>query len=620
MNMISELALDLRKIGWRSAGLLAFFIVAVYGMLFMNPVTAYDFSAAKGDALQVFLTYFFMRRIAQGMIAGTFHDFSPLWNWAVGLFFLWLFANLLLVLARRLKLSSWPSHAFVLLWLAAPFFFNRSVYQHAMPAEPIAFCLDALVLLLFERIRSSATQAKAAFMAASVCAFVSISVYQAHANLLLTALLGVCCLSPRRTWRGWFRDMVCVAAILTFGVCLWASVNYGPIVIAKLFGITFPKSGGSHDTVYWFALKMPFARRCAGLFVGLLLNWGYNAFFVAGLRCVLLAALLCGVLVAGGILAAKRKEAVYVVSFALSIFAMPVVQCSAANLRIYYCLSAFIAFSGALLMQCAAGRKGVHQLCSVAVVVAILSLAHETSTLYYYQWKLKSHDALHMGNVANDIWRRFGLAPDKPVAVIGGWKHYPSCWEDMRPNRDLPLLDYPFSSYSNMTDINVPREFYMVAREKVGLVVIMPDAEAYRKAKTLTSAMPAYPQEGYIAERDGLIVVNLGERMERWKRFDFAQYRSPNERLLSKAILEDKWLALKRRIAQPFINLSVQYPWVLSQEDRPPPPGLHCGRAVQNRPAVRGLGVHRIPLSRQDADRERDHADGRDRCEVTRDE
>ena len=145
-TFVDELCGDLRRIGWRSAGIFAFAIVAVYGMLLMNPTTAYDFNAAKGDSLQVFLTYFFMRRFVQGMVASIFHDFSPLWNWAMGLLLLFMFANLLFVLSRRLNLSLWHSMAFVLLWLSAPFFFNRSIYQHAMPAEPMAFCFDAIFL------------------------------------------------------------------------------------------------------------------------------------------------------------------------------------------------------------------------------------------------------------------------------------------------------------------------------------------------------------------------------------------------------------------------------------------------------------------------------------------
>ena len=147
---------DLRGISWRVAAMLAFAVFTVYGMLLANPATAYDFNSAKGDWFQVFLTYFFMRRFAQGAIAALFHDFTPMWNWSAGLGFLFAFSCLLFVLSRRLKLSQWQSLAFVMLWLSAPFFFNRSIYQHAMPAEPVAFCFDALAILLFAEARAKA--------------------------------------------------------------------------------------------------------------------------------------------------------------------------------------------------------------------------------------------------------------------------------------------------------------------------------------------------------------------------------------------------------------------------------------------------------------------------------
>lgn len=569
MNLfLNELMSDLRRIGWKTSGMFAFIIVAVYGMLLMNPTTAYDFNAAKGDFFQVFLTYFFMRRFAQGLVAGLFHDFTPLWNWSVGLLFLFFFACLLWVVSHRLKLSHWHSLVFAILWLSAPFFFNRSIYQHAMPAEPIAFCLDAVLLLLFIEMRKSkALRGKVKYIIASaICGFASLSIYQAHANLILTALFGVCVLAPRQTWRDWCNDVLDIVIVLALCVVLWVLVNWGPILGAKFIGVTFPPSGGAHDTVYWFEGAIAFRERIAGLFVGLLLNWGYNAFFVIGLRWVLIFIVL-GLAVSIRLLATKRYvAAAYMACFILTIFAMPCLQCSSANLRIFYCLNPFVAFSGLLLVKLLDKNKTLRILSCFFVGLCILSLAHETSTLYYYQWKSKNHDALHMGNVATDLWRKYGIAPNKPVAVIGGWSHYPTCWEDMRPNRDMPLLNHPFSTYSNMTDWNVPREFYMVAREKVGLVVNMPSNSEYGVARQLVNSSPAYPQDGYIFENNGVIIVNLGEHMERWKHFDFASFRSPNEQLLFNTLKEERWNELKRRLIRPFLCMASKYRWTLSQE------------------------------------------------------
>ena len=336
--------------------------------------------------------------------------------------------------------------------------------------------------------------------------------------------------------------------------------------MARIFGVVIPPSGGAHDAIYWFHGSLSFGERLCGLFAGLAINWGYNAFFVVGLRWVLVFVVIGCCMAVLRLWQGNRISAVYAMLFVGSIFVMPFLLCSASNLRIFLCLSPFIAFSGVFLMKLTERRKMIGVFCNVLMVFVVGSLAHETATLYYYQWKVKTHDALHMGNVAKDIWRLYGLSPEKPVAIIGGWSYYPTCWEDMRPNRDMPLLVNPFSTYSNMTDNNVPREFYMVAREKVGLVVDMPTQDAYEKAKVLVGMFPGYPQDGYIFEKDGLIIVNLGPHTTRWKRFDFTQYRSPNEKLLFRTIGEDRIDEFKKKITKPFLSLAERYPWVLTGE------------------------------------------------------
>ena len=106
----------------------------------------------------------------------------------------------------------------------------------------------------------------------------------------------------------------------------------------------------------------------------------------------------------------------------------------------------------------------------------------------------------------------------------------------------------------------------MVAREKVGLVVNMPGENDYRKAKAWVADLPPYPQDGYISEREGMIVVNLGLHEDRWRNFDFSAFRSSNEQLLFRTIREDKWIAHKRRMVEPFLRLAEKYPWTLTME------------------------------------------------------
>ena len=553
--------MDLQACSWRQCLAAAAVVFATYGMLLFNPVTAYDFNAAKGDFLQVFLTYFFMHRIVQGLIAGVFHDFTPFWTLAIGLTFLILAGMLVMLLFKRLGLGKFYSLIGVSLWLSTPFFFNRSIYEHAFPAETIAFCCDALAMLGFLVLRRQDRFDKRIFALVVLLCTIAASVYQAHVNLLLTGFMGIIVLDRENRRRNVIKEWGSIVGVLGVSVALWFFVNHGPMLFAKLLGVVIPQSGGAHDTIYWFTGEHSLIVNVKSLIVGFLLNWGYNAFFVIGLRCVWLAIIFCVVLCIYRLFKRKWYDAFVLLGFALSIFVFPTIQCSVANLRTFYCFIPFIAFAGVLLLQLMPRRV----LAFGVVLVCILGMAHETATLYYYNWKVKEQDKLHMSIVAHDLWKKYGLRVGKPVAIIGGWKHYPTCWEDLRPFRQLPLINYPFTTYSNMTSANVPREFYMVAREKIGLLVPMPDLQTYVKLQSDKKLLesPAYPASGYIFEHDGLIVVNLGVADSQWGTFRYGDYASPNEKLLEKTIGLKKFDDFLMRTTSVFRNLAKEYPWTV---------------------------------------------------------
>ena len=552
--------MDLQACSWRQCLAVAAVVFATYGMLLFNPVTAYDFNAAKGDFLQVFLTYFFMHRIVQGVVAGLFHDFSPFWTLAIGLSFLTFAGMLVLQLFKRLGFCKVHSFLGVALWLSTPFFFNRSIYQHAFPAETLAFCCDAVAMLGFLELKRRGFDKRLWGLVVLLCA-VSASVYQAHVNLLLTGFMGVVLLDRENRRRSITMEWVHIAAILMVAVIIWFVINHGPMQAAKLIGISIPKSGGAHDTIYWIAGNHTFIVNVKALLAGFVLNWGYNAFFIFGLRCVLLAIIFCFIVSIVWGLKRSWYCAFAAMGFMLSVFVFPVVQCSFANLRTFYCLIPFIAFSGMLLLQVWSKR-----LCGEALLtIFALVMAHETSTLYYYNWKVKEHDKLHMSIIAHDLWRQYGLKIDKPVAIIGGWKHFPTCWEDLRPFRQLPLVNYPFTTYSNMTSMAVPREFYMVAREKIGLLAPMPDFQKYAKMRTDRTLLnaPSYPKAGYIYEHDGVIVVNLGHHNSQWGVFHYEDYSSPNEQLLARMLKLNKFDKFLLAAKSSFRKLAKEYPWTL---------------------------------------------------------
>lgn len=552
---------------WWELGGLATLLFACYGLLLTFPTAPYDFAAAKGDGFQVFLTYFFMRRWMQGAIAALFHDFSPLWNASVGLLCLFVALLLLGILCKRAGLGRGGRFFFLALWVTTPFFYNRSIFQHALPGEFIMLAVDALVLLLFQGLRNMWSWKQACLTGMLVSC--SIAMYQSHANLLVTAMLGVCLLSPKTGLRGVMSDVGMIGFILGLGVFVWGMLTYGPIILTSIMGFDIPASGGAHDTIYWFTGEHGFLDNLMGLLVGLVVNWGYNAFFVVGLRFVLL--FVCVLLFAISILIARRKwnKVATTLLFLGSIFAFPVLQCASANLRTYYCLVPFVAFSGVMLWQWLSGKEIGRWVAAGVLLLAILMLGHETATLYYFRWKTRELDRAHMASVAMDLWKEYGTSFNRPVAILGGFTHYPTLWHDFRPFRSLPLLSMPFSLYSNMTSHNVPREFYMIARELNGAVIRMPDWEVYQSLRNQQNKIieqhPSYPRPGYIFDQDGIVIVDLGIAGTQWRPFRFDDYRSPNENLLYKTLHVDALTRLTKAWMCPLYQLVEKYPWSIER-------------------------------------------------------
>ena len=565
-DFFRDVSKDLKSISWRMASVLAFAVLAIYGMMLVEPTTVYDFSSQKGSAGKVFLTYFFMHRIVRGLISAFFHDFSPFCNAIIGLMSLFAAACLVWVLYRRLRFSSCLATLGAIVFLSTPFFFNFSIYSHVMPAGSMAFVFDALAFLAFVELRRCGHRPLGLLSIAVASAMCGTCVYQAHATFLLTGMFGICALSPKYRWKDVFADIFLIGLIMGAAVFLWALFSFGPYMVAMAVGYKIPPSGGCHDTVYWFAGEHTFWVNLKSLVAGYLVNWGYNAFFIVGLRYVLGMMLASIVLVLVRLCKRQYVGSVYAAMFFLSVFVFPTFQCSVANLRTHYCLIAFLCFGALLLVRVCEGRVALKKVVICLVLYGVFEMSHETATLYYYNWKLKSHDEMHMSFIAHDLWTLYGKNIQKPVAVVGGWNYSPTCWEDMRPFRELPLVNHPFTTYSNVNDHNVVREFYMVAREKVGLVVQMPESavyDVYRGDKRMQRERSAYPFPGYIFETNGVVVVNLGADRNPWPSFKFDDFASPNERLLDRAVMAqafDRWLM---KVTDPFRLLAKAYPWAV---------------------------------------------------------
>ena len=250
----------------------------------------------------------------------------------------------------------------------------------------------------------------------------------------------------------------------------------------------------------------------------------------------------------------------------MSVFALPLIQCSFNNLRVMYCFVPFIVITLLLVIDAVRSHRKVYLTFMILTSFAPVCLGHETSNLYYFNWRVKEQDRIHMENIATDLWRKYGRTITKPVAIIGGWEYYPNCWEAMRPFAYLPLVNHPFPTYSNVTSHNVPREFYMIAREKVGLVLKMPEARIYEAIKNNNELLrsAAYPSDGYVFEFNDVVVVNLGDpKDQKWPEYKWEDYYSPNEKLLAKVLHLDKIRVMITNFACKIKEYSKRFAWAL---------------------------------------------------------
>ena len=536
-------------------------LVGVYGITCFFPSMVYDFAAAKGDRLQVFLTYFFMRRYTEGAVSALFYNFSPIWSNVVELSFLFLSLLTVGVLMTRLKLRRLAGLVGVTLWAVTPVVYGRLVGQHCVPSTGIGLFLDSLVLLLFQEIRSESRISWPKFLAMSAGCIVAAGEYQAHLNLLLTAFCGICLVAPRTDVRGWFLDLALIGATLFTGAFGWFCISYGPVLAAGAVGVVIPPSGGAGDHVHWIDAGLSLGAKVKALLAGFAVDFGYASFFLLGIRLAVVAWFVWLVKATLDVASGRIVRALYVLTFSFSVFFHSVLQCSTNAYRVYFCFMPFVGLSFALCVNWALSRRSVCRVVVLlAVFVATVESCHETADLYYFHWKIMEQDRLHAGTVATDLWRRYGTVIEKPIVAVGSLGRYPTNWHDQRPFRFLPQLGDPLErTFSNMSGYNCPREFYMFMRELTGFVCTMPPEPECRRLKEVSSLItdhPAYPQPGYIFETNGTIIVNFGDRENRWRSFDYADWRSPNEQFLFRTLKLD-WLAdsARRLVYPPFARL-----------------------------------------------------------------
>ena len=557
-------ASDVVQIGRLELIALAFVVFITYGLWMVHFTTPFELYSYKSNALCDFLTYYFQNRGGLGLAVLPF-TFNPFFMTACSLALL--FADALLLRALFVRVGVRRLHAFVgvCVWMTAPFFYGYSTYGQGMVVSAAAIGIDIVAMFVYDEFMVRRNR----LYLLAFCLFVAIvcSFYEAHVSLLLTGCLGLMWFRGERDAKSFFSDILLLASVLFVGIVVWAICHMAlPSLVAKIGGIQLPPHGGAHNTIYWLDGRHDFVTNCKSFAVGLLINWVYTSLFVYGLRTSLFLFIALTVVLFNLLARRKLVDAAYMCAFLLSIFAFPLLQCSSSNFRTQYFFMPFVGFGTVMLLH---GLKNGSALkCIILIFMVCMSflMARETSSLYYYRWKVSRLDDMHWSNVMSDLWRRYGLNVEKPVLFVGGFNEYPGTWDDLRPNRHLPLLNNPFPAFSYFSAVGVPREQYIVLVQKLGATLTMPEYSLVDELKSqprFQEDHAGYPHEGYIYEVDDYIVVNLGHGG--FPKFCYENYANNSEKRVNSIFCVDafdKWLY---KVTAGIRSLATEYPWVWSR-------------------------------------------------------
>lgn len=146
----------------------------------------------------------------------------------------------------------------------------------------------------------------------------------------------------------------------------------------------------------------------------------------------------------------------------------------------------------------------VLMICSIGCIVYQSMLS---ARLYYTQYVQYEEDRCVANKIAERIEQLgFGEIPEKPVAFVGARKPQknPSCME----SEDLELIGRSFFevSYGVEHGTWVMRNFFVTQ----GYPYVLPTPEESKNAGMAAQDMPSWPDVGCVAEKDGIIIVNLG--------------------------------------------------------------------------------------------------------------
>lgn len=149
--------------------------------------------------------------------------------------------------------------------------------------------------------------------------------------------------------------------------------------------------------------------------------------------------------------------------------------------------------SGVVLMVCSIG--------------CIMYQSMLSARLYYTQYVQYEEDRRVAGDIAERIEKLgFGEIPEKPVVFVGARKPQknPSCLQ----SEDLELIGRSFFevSYGVEHGTWVMHNFCVTQ----GYPYELPEPEESKAAGMAAQDMPSWPDEGCVAEKDGIIIVNLG--------------------------------------------------------------------------------------------------------------
>ena len=181
-------------------------------------------------------------------------------------------------------------------------------------------------------------------------------------------------------------------------------------------------------------------------------------------------------------------------------------------LMLYRCCQAFNLFIGAtaLLFSCMWNKRNVLRcFSSVILVIALMAQLKDMNLWFYRDWTNYQKNAHAIDCIATDLYADYAVDRTPVCFVNRDYSSFLMSWDESILQTEIgesPLV----SSIRFLGDVTSDATFQLFEYQAYDKL-LHPTPEQVERAVEHSRTMPIYPTDGYIAELDDIIVVNLGQ-------------------------------------------------------------------------------------------------------------